>query len=166
MSKRRYLLRRLALAVLVLVGVLAMTFVVARVIPSDPAALYAGPRPRPEQVAELRVKLGLDQPLPTQFVRYVGNILQGDLGDSFKTRRAILSDLRIFLPATLELVSVSTLLAVIIGIRSECWRRRADAGRLCQRFLAVDVSIPTFWLARRCNCCLGRWAGAGLNGWT
>ena len=94
MSRKRYILRRLALAVVVLVGVMLLTFAVARVVPSDPAALYAGPRPTAAQIADVRVRLGLDQPMPVQFARYVGSILQGDLGQSFKTRRPILDDLR------------------------------------------------------------------------
>src|SRR5512143_587136 len=101
MRRRYYILRRLLLAIVVLVGVMLLTFIVARVVPSDPAALYAGPRPNAQQIADVRVRLGLDQPLPSQFARYVGNILQGDLGQSFKTRRPILDDLRKFLPATL-----------------------------------------------------------------
>ncbi len=80
MSRTRYIFRRLALAIVVLVGVMLLTFIVARVVPSDPAALYAGPRPNAQQIADVRVKLGLDQPMPVQFARYVGGILQGDLG--------------------------------------------------------------------------------------
>ncbi|MBA7704117.1 putative D,D-dipeptide transport system permease protein DdpB [subsurface metagenome] len=87
MSRSAYLLRRFGLAALVLVGVMVVTFIVSRVVPSNPAALYAGPRPRPEQVAKLEVKLGLDKPLPVQFVRYVGDVLRGDFGESFKTRK-------------------------------------------------------------------------------
>src|SRR5262249_24621349 len=98
MSKTRYILRRLVLALVVLVGVMLLTFIIARVVPSDPAALYAGPRPSAQQIADIRVRLGLDQPLPAQFARYVGSVLQGDLGQSFKTRRAILTDLQTFLP--------------------------------------------------------------------
>ncbi len=133
MSKGRYILRRVALAVLVLVGVMVLTFIVSRVVPSDPAALYAGPRPSPQQIAENRVKLGLDQPLPVQFARYVGSILQADLGHSFKTRRLILDDLRVFLPATLELVTASTLLAVVIGIPVYfVWKRYGVASAIAE----------------------------------
>jgi peptide/nickel transport system permease protein len=150
MSRRRYVLRRFVLAVVVLVGVMLLTFVVARIVPSDPAALYAGPRPSAKQIADVRVRLGLDQPLPAQFARYVGSILQGDLGQSFKTRRPILDDLRKFLPATLELVIAATLLAVVVGIPVGVL---AAAGRgrwfdVFSRLLSVaGVSIPSFWLA-------------------
>jgi len=150
MSKGEYLLRRLGLAILVLVGVMVVTFVVSRLVPSNPAALYAGPRPRPEQVAELRVKLGLDQPLPVQFARYVADILRGDFGESFKTHRPILEDLKVFLPATLELVTLASLLAVFVGIPIGVYSgaRRGGAFDQVGRFFSIaGVSIPTFWLA-------------------
>lgn len=150
MSRGEYLLRRLGLAILVLVGVMVVTFVVSRVVPSNPAALYAGPRPRPEQVAELQVKLGLDQPLPVQFIRYAGDVLRGDFGESFKTHRPILEDLKVFLPATLELVILASLLAVIVGIPIGVYSgaRRGKAFDQISRFLSISgVSIPTFWLA-------------------
>lgn len=140
----------MALAVLVLVGVMVLTFFVSRVIPSDPAALYAGPRPSPEQIAQNRINLGLDQPLPVQFIRYVGSILQGDLGRSFKTRRLILDDLRTFLPATLELVTVSTLLAALIGIPVGVLAAARHGGwfdLFSRLFSIAGVSIPSFWLA-------------------
>ena len=150
MSKTRYILRRLLLAIVVLVGVMQLTFIISRVVPSDPAALYAGPRPNAQQIATIRVKLGLDQPLPAQFARSVGSILQGDLGQSFKTRRPILDDLRAFLPATLELVIAATLLAIVVGIPvgviSAASRGRAfDV--FSRLFSVGGVSIPSFWLA-------------------
>jgi len=150
MSKSEYLLRRLGLAIIVLIGVMVITFTVSRVVPSNPAALYAGPRPRPDQVAALEIKLGLDQPLPVQFVRYVGGILQGDLGESFKTHRPIISDLKIFLPATLELVILASLLAVVVGIPVGVYAgayRGTAFDQLSRFFSIAGVSIPTFWLA-------------------
>ncbi|HVO42441.1 MAG TPA: ABC transporter permease, partial [Aggregatilineales bacterium] len=150
MGRGWYILRRLALAVLVLVGVMVLTFIISRVVPSDPAALYAGPRPSPEQIAQNRLLLGLDQPLPVQFVRYVYSVLQGDLGHSYKTRRLILDDLRTFLPATLELVTASTLLAVVIGIPVGVFAaaRRGGWFDLFSRLFSIGgVSVPPFWLA-------------------
>jgi peptide/nickel transport system permease protein len=162
MSRAEYLLRRLGLAVLVLLGVMAVTFVVSRVVPSDPAALYAGPRPRPEQVAELRVQLGLDQPLPIQFARYVGDVLQGDLGESFKTHRSILEDLRVFLPATLELVILASLLAIIAGIPAGvlAGARKGKAFDQVSRVVSIaGVSMPTFWLALLLQLLFFGWLG-------
>lgn len=147
---------------LVLVGVMVVTFIVARIIPADPAALYAGPRPRPEQVAELRVKLGLDQPLPVQFGRYVGAVLIGDLGESFKTKRLILADLKTNLPATLELVILASLLALVIGLPVGvlAGAKRGQAFDRISQFLAIGgVSIPTFWLGLLLQLFFFGWLG-------
>lgn len=150
MSKGEYLLRRLGLALIVILGVFIITFFLSRVIPGDPILLYAGPRTSPEQKEEFRRRLGLDQPLPIQFVDYVSDILQGDFGISLRTKRLITDDLKIFLPATLELVILAMMLALLIGIplgvlsaaRSGTWLDQS--GRL---FSISGVSIPPFWLA-------------------
>ena len=150
MSAFNFLLRRLGFSLLVFVGVLVLTFFVSRVIPSNPAALYAGARPRPEQVAEIEKKLGLDKPLHQQFQVYVGELLDGNLGESYHSRRSINTDLRIFLPATLELVIAAVAFALIIGIPigvlAGAWpRSRFD---YATRLVAVaGVSVPSFWLA-------------------
>ena len=149
MSRWEYIVRRLALAVLVLFSVSVVTFVIARIVPSDPAALWVGPRPTPEQIAQARRELGLDQPLYVQYLRYVGALLRGDLGVSVKTHQPILEDLRIYLPATLELVLFGMFMAVAIGIPlgvlAGAWRNSLlDHG---SRLVAVaGVSMPTFWL--------------------
>lgn len=150
MSALNFLLRRLGFSLLVFVGVLVLTFFVSRVIPSNPAALYAGARPRPEQVAEIEKKLGLDKPLHQQFQVYVGELLEGNLGESYHSRRSINTDLRIFLPATLELVIAAVAFALIIGIPigvlAGAWpRSRFD---YATRLVAIaGVSVPSFWLA-------------------
>ena len=74
MSRGEYLLRRLALSILVLLGVMMVTFVVSRLIPGDPARLYLGPRASPEKIEEVREQLGLNDPLPEQFLNYVTSL--------------------------------------------------------------------------------------------
>ena len=145
-----YLLRRFLLAALVILSVSAVTFLIARVVPSDPAALYAGQRPTTEQIEAARERLGLDQPLSIQYLRFLSDILKGDLGTSFKTKHPILSDMKTFLPATLELVTVSTLIALIVGIPLGvlAGARRGRWFDQITRVLSIaGVSIPTFWLA-------------------
>lgn len=150
MSKRTYLARRLALGLLVLFGVSVVTFLIARLIPSDPAALYAGPRPTKAQIAELRVKLGLDQPQYVQYLNYIGGYLRGDLGVSFRTHQPILEDLKHYLPATLELVTIGACLALIVGVplgvlagaRPNSW-----LDHLIRVVSIAGVSLPIFWLA-------------------
>ena len=150
MNRAEYLLRRLALAVFVLLGVLLLTFMVSRVLPGDPARLYLGSRARPEAIEKVREEFGLNDPLPQQFLRYIGSTLRGDLGYSFRTKRPIVEDLRTRLPATMELVLVATALAVTIGVPLGVLSA-AQAGQpfdQVSRILTIaGVSIPSFWLA-------------------
>lgn len=150
MSWGAYLFRRLVLAAVVLAAVSVVTFFVARVVPSDPAALYVGPRPRQEQVEEARRKLGLDRPLPQQYVSYVGDLVRGDLGTSLRSKQPISVDLRAFLPATLELVTAATLLSLVVGVPLGVYAGAKPNGAFdhVTRVASIaGVSIPTFWLA-------------------
>jgi peptide/nickel transport system permease protein len=149
MRKWEYVVRRLALAMLVLFSVSVITFAIARIVPSDPAALWVGPHPTKEQIAEARRELGLDKPLYIQYVRYLSDLLHGDLGVSVKTHQPIVEDLKTYLPATLELVLFGMLMAITIGIPlgvlSGAKRNSLlDHG---SRLVAIaGVSMPTFWL--------------------
>lgn len=135
---------------LVILGVVTITFAVARIVPSDPASLYAGPRARPAQVEQVREDLNLNDALITQYVSYLGDLVQGDLGVSFATRRPIVDDMRSFLPATLELALLATAVSMLIGIplgvlaSSRRGKPRDGAIRL---FAVASVSIPVFWFA-------------------
>ena len=150
MSILSYFLRRVVLAAIVIIGVMIITFFISRILPADPVRLYVGVRASEEVVEQARAELGLDRPLPVQFLNYVGQVLQGDFGVSFRTKRPILEDLFVFIPATLELVITAILLAVVIGIpvgvisaaRKGTWVDQAA------RILTISgVSIPSFWLA-------------------
>jgi peptide/nickel transport system permease protein len=112
----KYLLRRLAASIVVLIGVSVLIFLIARVIPGDPARIALGPMASEEQVAQLRAALFLDRPLIAQYVEFARNLLRGDLGVSLYTNRTVTTDLRQFLPATAELVAAASLLMVVIGI--------------------------------------------------
>lgn len=150
MGQAEYLIRRIGLAVLVILGVMLIVFLVSRVVPGDPARLYLGPRAKPEKLEEVREELGLNDPLPVQFVRYVVSTLQGDLGYSFRTKRPILEDLKTRLPATMELVITATLLAVLIGIPVGVLGASRRGGGFDQTSRVVTiagVSVPAFWLA-------------------
>lgn len=146
----RFLVRRLALAALVVVGVVILTFVIARVVPGDPASTWAGPRARPEQVEAARQELGLDRPLPVQIVRYLGGVATGDWGLSLRTRRPVLEDIAQRAPASIELVTAAMLLALAVGIPlglvAARWRGRSP-DVLSRLVAVVGVSMPSFWLA-------------------
>lgn len=146
----RFLVRRLALAALVVVGVVILTFVIARVVPGDPASTWAGPRARPEQVEAARRELGLDRPLPVQIAKYVGGVATGDWGLSLRTRRPVLQDIAQRAPASIELVTAAMLLALAVGIPlglvAARWRGRSP-DVLSRLVAVVGVSMPSFWLA-------------------
>jgi peptide/nickel transport system permease protein len=149
-KRLEYIVRRLLLAVLVVVGASIVTFVVARLVPADPAALWVGPRASPERLKEARVKLGLDRPLYEQYLRYVGDVLRGDFGVSVKTRRPIIDELRVFLPATLELVLFAMFITVLVGIPlgvlAAAWRESL-LDHFSRIFAVTNASLPAFWLA-------------------
>jgi peptide/nickel transport system permease protein len=150
MDKFQYILRRLVLSAIVVFGVVTITFVVARVIPSDPARMMVGPRAKAEQVARMREEMGLDRPLHEQFIQYVGGLLRLDFGISFSSRQPIANELKLFLPATLELVFISVFLSVIIGIPLGVITSARPNSWLDQVIRVVTisgVSVPTFFLA-------------------
>jgi peptide/nickel transport system permease protein len=99
-----------------LFGLLLIVFTVSHVIPSDPARVMAGENASADQVAAIRHQYGLDQPLPMQFLRYVRDVLQGDMGTSLFTQRPVAEDLVARLPATLELALYAMTIAVVAGV--------------------------------------------------
>lgn len=146
----RYIVRRLVLAVGVLAGVTVVTFLAAQVIPADPAARWVGPHATAEQIARAREELGLDRPVPVQYVDYVARLLRGDWGTAVVTHQPVLSDLMAYLPPTLELVVASTLLAFLVGVPlgvvGARYRDRLP-DHLSRLGAIAGVSMPTFWLA-------------------
>ncbi|MFN8371250.1 MAG: ABC transporter permease [Anaerolineae bacterium] len=146
----RYLFRRLLLIVIVLVGLSILTFTIARIIPADPVMLAAGPRATDEQIQALREQYGYDKPLVEQYLNYMGDLLRGDLGRSVALRREVGPDLARFFPATLELVLVSMLIAVLLGVPlgiiSAVYRDRLP-DQISRLISLGGVSLPNFWLA-------------------
>ena len=100
----RYVIRRVALAIVVVAGVVILTFVISDVVPGDPAASWAGPHASAAQIARARHYLGLDQPLAVRIGKYFAGILSGNWGTSIHTHRPVLSDIGTAAPTTLELV--------------------------------------------------------------
>ncbi len=162
MSFAEYLLRRLLLSGFVVFGVAFLIFLVSQVVPSDPASLYAGPRPTAGQIEAARATLRLDDPLFVRFATFVSDMASGDFGISYRTRRAISQDLKVFLPATLELAFLSTLMALLIGVPLGVWAA-ARQGRVVDRFLSfsavASVAMPTFFLAMLLQALFSQWLG-------
>lgn len=162
MDLTRYILRRALLSAFVVVGVTFLVFVVAQVVPSDPAALYAGPRPTAEQIEKARETLNLDAPLPERFARFAAQMATGDFGVSYKSRRLIAQDLRVYLPATLELAIFSTFLALVIGIPAgviAAARRGGWLDRLGGVGSILAVAMPTFFFAMLLQLVFSQWLG-------
>jgi ABC-type dipeptide/oligopeptide/nickel transport system permease component len=144
-----FVTRRLALSVLVLFGVATLVFGLTRAIPSDPAALYLGPRARPAELEAINERFGFDRPVAEQYALFLRNLVQGDLGMSLATKRPVTLELASRLAATLELLAAAMLLAVIVGIALgvASTRMRGGAGESLVRVLSVvGVSMPAFWL--------------------
>ncbi len=116
MSGPAYIWKRILLLGPVLFGLTLLTFGISHVLPGDPALLAAGPQATPQMVTQIREEFGLDRPWPVQYVRYVGGLLTGEWGRSILSRRPVSEDLQVYWPATLELVTVAMLIAVIVGI--------------------------------------------------
>ena len=145
----RYVLRRLLLLVPVLVGSLFIAFLLTRIVPGDPIQRVAGPYASDEEVQRLREEANLDEPFYVQFVLYLGDLLQGDLGYSFFTGQPVKSDLSVRFPATFELIFygmlVAILLAVPLGITSAVMRGR-PVDHFSRVFAVLGVSVPVFWI--------------------
>jgi len=140
--------RRLAAALPTLVGVVIVTFLLTRALPGDPAAYFAGPAATQQAIEEIRARLGLDQPLPVQFLGYVRDLLRGDLGLSITTGQPVLAELTTRLPASAELTllgllfagSVGITLGVLAALKPNSW-----LDNLCRVVATLGVSLPTFF---------------------
>jgi peptide/nickel transport system permease protein len=130
-------------------GLLAVTFFIGRVIPVDPVLAIVGDR-APEHVVErVRREMGLDRPLPEQFVTYIGKALQGDFGTSVLTSNPVWSDIRKTFPATLELATCGILIGAGLGIPLGVWAAVRRGGWVDQGVRVVGLvgySVPIFWL--------------------
>ncbi|HSB72754.1 MAG TPA: ABC transporter permease [Candidatus Methylomirabilis sp.] len=154
----RYAMQRFLTIVPVLIGVSLIVFSFTHLIPGDPAVAMLGERATPQRVAEVRARLGLDQPLYAQYAIYVGKILQGDLGSSILRGDPVLRDLVRRFPATVELATSAIFIAILIGIPmgiiSAVWRNSFFDG--FSRLVALTgVSMPIFWLGLMLAWCFG-----------
>lgn len=145
-----YLLRRLLAMPLLLLGVATMAFLLGNFVKGDPLASIVNERQmgNPEVVAAAKARWGLDKSIAERYVIYIGNLLQGDFGTSFRTKRPVFDDLKDRLPATLELVICAmvfgTLAGTLIGVVAAQWRNSPiDHGA---RLIAlIGSSVPVFW---------------------
>jgi peptide/nickel transport system permease protein len=146
----RYLGNRLLFIIPQLLGIILVSFVLVKSIPGDPAILMLGPTATPEAIASLRQDMGLDQPFYVQFYIYVRNLLHADLGTSWQTTRPVLEDLLLRFPATLELVTLSLIVAILIGVSlgvASAIKPNSWIAKLSDFYGLSAGALPDFWLA-------------------
>jgi peptide/nickel transport system permease protein len=145
----RFIIRRLGGLLFVMFGVSLLTFFLAQMVPVDPVASALGGNAREDQIAAYRAQLGLDKPAPVQYAIYIGRLFRGDLGQSIRTRRPVLDDLRDYLPATIELSLAAMLVSVLIGIPLgilASLRRNSWTDALARMFALIGGSMPIFYI--------------------
>jgi ABC-type dipeptide/oligopeptide/nickel transport system permease component len=142
-----FVLRRGAATIPVLFGVTLIAFVLTYLLPGDPARALAGERYREEDLASIRHELGLDRPVPLQYVAYVGRLLRGDLGDSFATGAPVARELAERFPRTALLAVASMVVASLLGVvlgTLAAWRRGGWLDRVSMFLALGGISLPVF----------------------
>ncbi|WP_404287146.1 ABC transporter permease [Microvirga sp. RSM25] len=143
----------LASVSLTLFGLVVITFLIGRVMPIDPVIAAVGDNAPQEVVERARQEMGLDQPLPQQFLYFVGQLLHGDLGQSILTKNSVASDIARYFPATLELATAAIIVAALIGIPLGVWAAVRQGTWVDQTIRVICLaghSVPVFVLALLC----------------
>jgi peptide/nickel transport system permease protein len=167
MSLSRLVGRRLLLLLPTVLGILFLTFTLARIMPGDPTLTALGPRATPEQRARFRERYGLDRPLLEQYWRYLGSTLRGDFGDSLHTNRPVVRDVRDLWPATLELTTAALLITIVTGIPSGVLAARFKdrlGDQVARVGSLIGISMPIFWLGLLMLLVLSLWLDAFPTG--
>ncbi len=145
----RFLARRFLLTVPVLLGVATLVFSLIHLIPGDPAQAMLGETASPQEVAELRARLGLDRPLTEQYTSFLGGLVRGDLGMSLRTSQPVTGMIIERMPATFELAAAAMLFAIAVamplGIAAAVWRG-TSVDHSAMTLALMGISIPNFWL--------------------
>ena len=147
----RYILRRLLLMPFLVLGIVTLAFLLTAVTKGDPLTAIVSDRQmnNPEVVAAAKARWGLDRSLPERYVIYVGNLLTGDMGTSFITRRPVAQDILYRLPATMELVIAAMIIGTAMGISLgvlAAYFRNTVIDHLARLFALFGSSVPVFWL--------------------
>ena len=149
MKLAAYILKRLFLMVIVMAGVATIVFFITHVIPADPVGAILGGNAPPALVDQMKKQLGLDKPIPIQFVNYLYDVAHGNFGVSLASNRPVIVDIKEFLPATLELAVVAIFFSIIFGISfgvASAVKRNELIDHISRVFAILGVSMPVFWL--------------------
>lgn len=144
----QYIIRRFLQMIPITLGILTLVFSLIHLIPGDPAIQIAGEGARPEDVAAVRKALGLDQPLWSQYVHYLGRVAHGDLGRSFRTNESVAKEIASRYPATIQLAFGAMFIAILVafplGMVSAIYRN-SWIDNVARFFALIGVSMPSFW---------------------
>jgi peptide/nickel transport system permease protein len=156
----RYLLRRLALTIPILLGVSLLVFLMLHSAGGDPAQTILGARADPESIAELRRELGLDRPLLVQYVAFLSGAVRGDFGRSYRSNTPVIAEIAARFPATIELAIAAMVIAVVVGVvfgTLAAVRRHSILDYVSSSVVLLGVSLPTFWLGLILIIIFGLW---------
>ncbi|MBA2760285.1 MAG: ABC transporter permease [Chloroflexia bacterium] len=148
----KFIINRVLLMIPILIGVSLVTFIIVRSIPGDPVRILIGfdQQATPEQIDNIRESYGLNQPLPVQYLYWMGHILQGDLGSSLRTDRPLTTELGLRLPVTAELTIMAAVIgaipALILGVAA-AMKRNTRFDWMTTAFTMIGISVPNFLLA-------------------
>ncbi|MFD3260617.1 ABC transporter permease [Paenibacillus lentus] len=145
----KYALRRIAMMIPSIIGIVMITFILTRILPGDPALMITGEQALPEVVEKVRQEYGFDQPLYIQFWDYIKQLLRGDLGFAWHTGHSVASDFVSRFPATLELTLASMLIALVVAIPlgiAAASRQNSIFDHISRVLSFIGSSVPIFWL--------------------
>ena len=145
----KYAAQRVVMMIGIMFGVLVVTFLLSRVLPSSPVEIMLGHRPTPEQVEIAKRDLGLDRPVHEQFLSYLGDIVQGDFGVSLRTGQPVLDDLFLRMTATFELTTLAVILVIAAGVPlgvMSAVKRNSMADQATRTLSMAGVALPAFLL--------------------
>ncbi|WP_053367666.1 ABC transporter permease [Bacillus sp. FJAT-27245] len=145
-----FILRRLVQTIPVMIGVTLAVFLMMHLIPGDPAKIMAGENANPEQIEKMREKLGLNDPIHIQYIKYIGDAIQGDLGNSIRTSRPVTDEIfNSRFAITVQLAVVGTLAAVVFGLIAgiiSATKKYSVADVSIMLIALILLSMPNFWL--------------------
>ncbi len=158
----RFLVRRLLLTIPVLIGVATLVFSLIHLVPGDPVQAMLGESASPQDVAQLRTKLGLDRPLYEQYAAFAAGVARGDLGTSLRTNQPVTTVIFERMPATMELAVAAMVVAILIAIPLgiiAAVRKGTRVDHAATTLALVGISMPTFWLGPLLAIVFSVWLG-------